>query len=279
MDTKEVVRRLRMDGWCVLQSIVPDLEVADLRNAVTEQEKLQRAEWEAVRTGIQTAGQQLPPAGVGHAQALVNYIPQLAGYLADARIVAAAETIFGPYIRISSVSGLVNFPGNERGYWHADWPFNQMLASCIAAPYPDLAMQLSGILMLTDFSAETGGTLIIPGSHRAPDNPTMSNGVARYARYPTEMQVCGAAGSFLYYDSRLWHAVAPNLSSAPRVAVTVRYGPWWLNLEVRRRGSLDFQRVAARSGGKDNSVPLIPKAVFESLPQHAQSLFMHWIEE
>jgi hypothetical protein len=279
METTEVVRRLTMDGWCVLPTIVPERELPGLRAAVIEQEVLQRAEWQAVRAGFKTARQQLPPDGVGHAQALVNYIPELAAYVADARIVAPTEAIFGPYVKVSSVSGLVNFPGNERGYWHADWPFNQSLASCVAAPYPDVTMHLSGILMLTEFSAETGGTLIVPGSHRAPDNPTINNGVDRYARYPTEMNVTGAAGGMLLYDSRLWHAVAPNLTANPRVAVTVRYGPWWLNLEVRRRGSPDFQRVAARSGGKDNSVPLIPRGVFESFPEHAKPLFMHWIEE
>ena len=278
METEEIVRRLRMDGWCVLPGIVPDNEVPTLRAAVIDEEVRQRAEWLAVRAGFVAAGQQLPPDGVGHAQALVNYIPALAAYLADARIVAAAEAIFGPHIKISSVAGLVNFPRNERGYWHADWPFNQSLASCVAAPYPDVTMHLSGILMLTEFSRETGGTLIVPGSHRAPDNPTTNNGVDRYARYPTEMQVTGAPGSMLFYDSRLWHAVAANLTANPRVAVTVRYGPWWINLEVRRKGSLDFQRVAARTGGKDNSVPLIPKPVFEKFPEHAKPLFMHWIE-
>jgi hypothetical protein len=279
METTEVVRRLRMDGWCVLPMIVPERELHSLCAAVVEQEVLQRAEWHALRAGYEAAGRRLPPSGVGHAQAIVNYIPELPAYLADARIVAAAEALFGPYIRVSSVSGLVNFPGNERGYWHADWPFNQSLASCVAAPYPDVAMQLSGILMLTEFTPETGGTLIVPGSHRSSDNPTTDNGIDRYGRYPTEMHVTGAAGSMLIYDSRLWHAVAPNLTASPRVAVTVRYGPWWLNLEVRRPGSLDFQRVAARSAGKDNSVPLIPRGVFESFPEHAKPLFMHWIEE
>jgi hypothetical protein len=267
-----------MDGWCVLPAIVPDRDLPELRAAVVEQEQLQRAEWLAVRAGFKAVGQQLPPDGVGHAQALVNYVPQLAAYLADARIVAAAEAILGPYLKISSVAGLINFPGNERGYWHADWPFNQSLATCVRAPYPDVAMHLSGILMLTEFSPQTGGTLIVPGSHRASDNPTMDNGVDRYAPYPTEIQVSRAAGSMLFYDSRLWHAVATNRSANPRVAATVRYGPWWINLEVRREGSLDFERVAARSSGKHNSVPLIPRGVFDALPEHAKPLLMHWIE-
>src|SRR5215470_14509099 len=112
METDEVVRRLRMDGWCVLPGIVPDSEVPGLCTAVMDEEVRQRAEWLAVRAGFAAAGQQLPPDGVGHAQALVNYIPALAAYLADARIVAAAEAIFGPYVKVSSVAGLVNFPGN-----------------------------------------------------------------------------------------------------------------------------------------------------------------------
>jgi hypothetical protein len=108
METIEVVRRLRMDGWCVLPNIVPNRELLGLRAAVIEQEVLQRAEWQAVRAGFMAAGQQLPPDGVGHAQALVNYVPELAAYLADARIVVAAEAIFGPYVKVSSVAGQGN---------------------------------------------------------------------------------------------------------------------------------------------------------------------------
>lgn len=88
-------------------------------------------------------------------------------------------------------------------------------------------MHLSTIWMLTPFGTDNGGTFVVPGSHRAGCNPAAGNmtTVDQDAPYPTEMQVTGDAGSVMVYDSRLWHAVAPNRADQPRVALSVRYGP------------------------------------------------------
>ncbi|GLQ51893.1 phytanoyl-CoA dioxygenase family protein [Dyella flava] len=267
------------EGWCVLPNLISRTTTDLLAKAVIDQEISQRHEWSAMVKKFNASGQQRPPSGVGHAQALINYIPELAQYATDARIIELVESIIGPSVRVSSISGLVNYPGNERGYWHSDWPFNQSLATYMRAPYADVAMQVSGILMLTPFSPESGGTWIVPGSHRSPTNPSNDNGVDRFAPQPGEMQVTGAAGSLLLYDSRLWHAVATNFTDAPRVAVAIRYAPWWLNLEVRRKGSPDFHRIAEQAGGKDNSVPLIPKSVFQQFHEDARPYFMHWLDQ
>ena len=125
---------------------------------------------------------------------LISTIPEVTSYLADKRIMAAAGAIFGKYFRVSTVGGLVNWPGTERGYWHSDWPYNQTVESHIPAPYPDTMMHLSSLWMLTSFSAENGGTLIVPGSHRSPNNPSGENGVDRNAPHPEEINITGRLG-------------------------------------------------------------------------------------
>jgi len=57
-------------------------------------------------------------------------------------------------------------------------------------------------------------------------------GGARSDPYSTEINAAGTASSVLVFDSRLWHAIAPNRGAEPRVGVVIRYAPWWLNLEV-----------------------------------------------
>jgi len=278
LTVSETVKRIKNEGWCVIPAVIPMADLEPLYQAVVQQEIAQREEWQAVSAGFAGAGQQQPPRGVGHAQALVNYIPELSGFIASPQIVKPVEALLGPFLRVSSVSGLVNFPGNERGYWHADWPFNQTLATYMPAPYPDVVAQISGIFMFSEFSSETGGTWVVPGSHRETDNPTSNNRIDRLVPHKAEVQVSGTAGSLLLYDSRLWHAVASNRSDTPRVAVTIRYAPWWFNLTVRRKGSPEFQRMVVQAKGKDNSVPLIPKSVFDSFCDDAKPLFMHWLE-
>lgn len=279
-DAEDSARQLRDAGWCVLSDLIPDQQVDLLCQAVLQQEAEQRREWQDVLARYSDSGRPLPPRGVGHAQAMVNHAPLLASVCASPRIMEPVSSILGQGVRVASTSGLVNFPGNERGYWHADWPYNQNLATCVRPPYGDMAMQLSAILMLTEFSPHTGATWILPGSHRLPDNPTSSDSAADRARPRSgAIQACGAPGSMLLYDSRLWHAAGANHDQRPRLAVTIRYAPWWLNLEVRRQGSPDFQRLAACSGGKNNSVPTIPRRIFEMFDEAAKPLFMHWLDQ
>lgn len=255
---------LRMDGWCVLDGVIPDDRVAAIREECT-----------AV-----VARHRNPdaPQSIGHVSGYINWDQSLAPYLADDRVLLLVNAMLGHDPRISFTSATINEPGNDRGAWHADWPFNQRNAGHIPVPYPDAVMHLTTIWMLSPFSKENGGTLVVPGSHRCSNNPTGSNGVPEIEPYPTETHACGRPGSVLIMDSRLWHAAAPNLSLEARVAVVVRYAPWWLNLEILRPTSGDRLRMVDAPGKGENSVPSLPMDVFERLPSAVQPLLSHWME-
>ena len=260
MDLDKALHHLRMDGWTVLENVIAADQIESVRT----------------RTAQTLANHHNPaaPKAIGHLPGYINYDPAFATYLADTAIIDLVEAVFGPNPRISFTTGTINYPGNERGGWHADWPFNQTTAGHIPAPYPDAVFHLTTIWMLADFTQQNGGTLLVPGSHRSTSNPTGANGVDPLAPYPTETQATGPAGSVLVMDSRLWHATAPNQSSDPRVAVVVRYAPWWLDTQILMPRSPTRQRLADQPGKKENNVPLsrrryspnFPKASNRSLP-------------
>ena len=77
-------------------------------------------------------------------------------------------------------------------------------------------------------------------------------------------------------DSRLWHAISPNQSAQSRVALPIRFAPWWLNLDSLRPGSDERQRLTA-GGLAENTVPLVPERVFANLPAEVKPLFRHWV--
>ena len=278
MKNEEVLRRLAEDGYCMLKGAIPDDKIDGVRQTILEEEASQREEREAFLAETRAHGHRVSVSGVGGVKGLVSTIPEVTSYLADKRIMAAAESLFGPYFRVSTVGGLVNWPGTERGYWHSDWPYNQTVESHIPAPYPDAVMHLSSLWMLTSFSAENGGTLIVPGSHRSPNNPSGENGVDRDAVHPEEINVTGGPGDVVFYDSRLWHSVAENKSDQPRVAMSVRYAPWWLNLNVQREGHPDHIRIVVETKGKDSVNPTITREVHDAIPTEAKPLFAHWVE-
>jgi len=257
--------RMKLDGWCVVDGVIPPAVV------------------EAVRAGVlaATAQHRNPnaPAHIGHLSGVINYDQSVAPYLADKRLLGVIEGVLGPHVRISFTTATINEPGNARGDWHADWPFNQRNAGRMPAPYADLPMHITTIWMLSPFRAATGGTLVVSGSHHMPNNPTGGYGIDVLEQYPTEVNATGNAGDVLVMDSRLWHATAPNLSADPRVAVVIRYAPWWLDLSVLRPGSATRERLTQATGRSDNQVPLLPAAVYAELPASAQALFAHWVAD
>jgi len=255
--------RMKLDGWCVVKNVIPTGEVAAVREG----------------TVAATAAHRNPdaPKNIGHLSGVINHDQSIAPYLVDARLLAVIEGVLGPHVRVSFTTATINEPGNARGGWHADWPYNQRNAGCMPAPYPDVPMHITTIWMLVDFSMETGGTLVVSGSHRMANNPTGGYGVGELESYPTEVNATGQAGDVLVMDSRLWHATAPNITNNPRVATVVRYAPWWLDLSVLMPDSPTRDRLMQATGKKENQVPAMPSSVFAKLPEATKPLFAHWV--
>jgi ectoine hydroxylase-related dioxygenase (phytanoyl-CoA dioxygenase family) len=267
MTIEEILLHLKLDGWCVIEGVIPPNKVGAVQESVLA---TATAESRTQRSNI---------GGVASAKGLITLNQSFAPYLADKQLLGITDALFGPHVRISYTTAIVNYPGNDRGDWHSDWPFNQNNAGHIPAPYPDAVMHLTTLWMLSPFSSETGGTLVVPGSHRSDNNPSGDNGVDPNSPYPTEMQATGEAGDVLIFDSRLWHSVAPNHSDKPRVGMAIRWAPWWLNLDVLMPGSDERARMVDETGGRENSVRPVSPQVYSALPEEVKPLFRHWVRE
>jgi ectoine hydroxylase-related dioxygenase (phytanoyl-CoA dioxygenase family) len=71
--------------------------------------------------------------------------------------------------------------------------------------------------MIDAFTAENGGTRVVPGTHRFRHPPPISL-AQPLAHHPDERLVTGAAGSVLILNGHLWHSGRRNDSSAGRRA-------------------------------------------------------------
>jgi ectoine hydroxylase-related dioxygenase (phytanoyl-CoA dioxygenase family) len=173
-------------------------------------------------------------------------------------------------------TGIVNGSGIPRGALHSDWPYNQKSAAHVPAPYPDAVMHIVTMWMLNDFTAENGGTIVVPRSHKQACHPIDE---AAMRPWPGETQLTGKAGTVAAFDARLWHAVAGNRTNADRVAVLVRYAPWWLNLDTLRPGTADHRDIVELNEGKDSVVPPLSREQFERLPDAAQRLLRYSVSQ
>ena len=120
MSLDQAVQHLKIDGWYVMEGIIPENEVDAVRESV-EQSTLVHRNPNA-------------PGGIGHVPGFIRYDQSIAPYLADQRMLTLVEALLGPHVRVSFTTGTINYPGNERGGWHGDWPFNQNNAGHVSCP-------------------------------------------------------------------------------------------------------------------------------------------------
>ena len=266
-DTENIVRQalmhLDLQGWYVLEDVIPADRVGEICQHVEET--------------VSRHGTGKNIQGLGSRKGLLAFDQSFAPYLADPRILGVTEALFGSHYRISFTTAHISYPGNQRGKLHADWPFNQHNAGHIPAPYPDAVQHLTTLWMLSPFTEETGATIIVPGSHRYPNNPTGDIGVETMAAFPSEIRATGDAGSVLLFDSRLWHATASNESDGRRISMIVRYIPWWLDTRVLMPGTRARRAMVDEPGLPENEIPPVKPDVYDRLPETVKPLYRHWV--
>ena len=90
-----------------------------------------------------------------------------------------------------------------------DWPHDlyQGTNGAMRQPFPDVAMCISMVWYMIETTPDTGGTWVVPGSHRDTRNPRGPyDGYTVSAPIAEEMQVVAPAGSVYIADSRIWCA-------------------------------------------------------------------------
>ena len=279
MSVSSILGCLKRDGFYVVDGVIPSSDVGRVRDDVVAAQKRGHDASEAAKQATRAKGHRIGAEGVASMRQVINETQSFAPYVASRKLMDVVDALFGPYARVSCTDCVINYPGNERGYWHSDWPYNATNASHIPTPYPDALLHLSSIWMLTDFNDQNGGTFVVPGSHRSDNNPSagLMDDIDRDAPYPSEMQVKGSAGSVLIYDSRLWHSVAGNVSDEARVALIIRYAPWWLNLNPSHIGKPEHEMMVVETGGKNYESQPLKRDVYESLPEDVKPLYRHWV--
>ena len=256
---------LRVQGFCVIERVIPEDQVDAVRHSVhrgrellqkdREAELARRLEVERSRNpGYEPPGERPPrPPRQPHAELCdIARNETFAEYLAEPRVLRVVKTMLDTHVRILQTeveksSKPAEQPVSQeqlrKRTWHSDWPHDLTAygpsseepwkhCGAVAQPFPDVCMALSTVWYLgpQDVTPFNGGTWIVPGSHKDPRNPQgPDDGINLYAPIPGEFQVSAPAGSVFMQDTRVWHCSALNQSEHERTAVVCRYGPWWMS--------------------------------------------------
>lgn len=119
--------------------------------------------------------------------------------------------MLGPWVILNLQNAIINRP-NERHHqsqWHRDLPYQEWV---ISRP-----LAIGALFAIDQFSAETGGTIVVPASHRQEKLPS-----AQYLRRHTK-QIVAQPGSVLLFDAMVFHRSGENTSERVRRGVNHLY--------------------------------------------------------
>lgn len=148
------------------------------------------------------------------------------------RILALLEALLMPNYLLSQLQAIRIGPGEDSQFLHYD-------DGMYPVARPRAALSAAAIWAISDFTADNGATVVIPGSHRWDD-----------ARIPSDddehVSVVMPAGSAVFFLGTLWHGGGANhTADQRRLAVTAQYCQPWLR--PQEAFTLSTPQVTARA--------------------------------
>jgi ectoine hydroxylase-related dioxygenase (phytanoyl-CoA dioxygenase family) len=145
----------------------------------------------------------------------------------DERVLALLDPLLAPGYLLTASQAINIHPGEVAQPIHYDDTFYPV-------PRPRRSISISTIVAVDAFTAENGGTEVIPGSHRWSDAQITGAYATRSAAMPTppelERQLVPMtvpAGACIVFHGTLLHRGGANRSTAPRLAFSNQYcEPW-----------------------------------------------------
>ncbi|MGE0153440.1 MAG: phytanoyl-CoA dioxygenase family protein [Reyranellaceae bacterium] len=157
-------------------------------------------------------------------------------------VVALAEAYLDDQIQLSVASTITSYPGQTAQVLHRDDGYYPL-------PRPRPPLSLNCLWAIDPFTAESGGTLVVPGSHTSPseERPTQA---------PVSVEM--PPGSAVLYDASLFHGGGANVGGDRRAAVSAVYCRAWLRQQ-------------------ENQYLCVPPHIAKTIPRTLQRLIGYWV--
>jgi ectoine hydroxylase-related dioxygenase (phytanoyl-CoA dioxygenase family) len=199
-DAARIAERIRLAGYAVVPGGFSSAEVADFGTRL-EQVMARQVEEFGGADRLASIGDALT------ARCPIVYDDAFVALAAHATVLAICRELLGDYIVLMQQNGVIN-PSGERHTqvaYHRDLPYQHFTSS--------RPLAISALFCIDPFTAETGATTMIPGSHRMEQFP--SETVAA----ELDTQVSADPGSFIVFDAMVFHRAGQNRSGRLRRAV------------------------------------------------------------
>jgi ectoine hydroxylase-related dioxygenase (phytanoyl-CoA dioxygenase family) len=195
-----LAERIRLAGYAVVAGGFSGAEVADLGRRL-EQVMARQVDEFGGADRLASIGDALT------ARCPLAYDEAFLALAAHAAVLAVCRELLGEYVILMQQNGVLNPSGQRHPQvaYHRDLPYQHFVSS--------RPLAVSALFCIDPFTIETGATTMIPGSHRMQQFP--SDAVAAELDTP----VSAEPGSFIVFDSMVFHRAGENRSGRPRRAV------------------------------------------------------------
>jgi ectoine hydroxylase-related dioxygenase (phytanoyl-CoA dioxygenase family) len=201
--TDEHKRVFEQDGCCIIENVLTQKEVTDIKLRVTE---LARIEEEAGTAHFYAEGK-----SAQRVWNLINKDTLFQKLISKPLILECMDWLFErdtPHQKyyLSSFQAHILNPGVSKMKLHIDTP--------VPEPLPEWIIKANTIWVLDEFNGENGATEYIPGSHKWKHKPRAED------QSRDDLTIANApVGSVLLTHGALWHRGGANMSNSSRLAL------------------------------------------------------------
>jgi ectoine hydroxylase-related dioxygenase (phytanoyl-CoA dioxygenase family) len=199
--TDLLVEEVREIGYAVLPGVLDEGELTEARERIDATYDRQVEEFGGV-----DRLEQINDADI--VRCPLEYDDYFVEMAANRSVQEVVTRLLGDYVVLMAQNAIINRPSDDEYFqhaWHRDLQYRHFTSS--------RPLGISALYCIDDFSAATGGTHLLPASHRSEGFPTPEfierHGVIAEAE----------PGSVLLFDSMIFHRAGDNSSGRIRRAV------------------------------------------------------------
>ena len=199
-DAARIAERIRLTGYAAVPGGFSSAEVADV-GARLDQVMARQVEEFGGADRLASIGDALT------ARCPLVYDEAFVALAAHETVLAICRELIGDYVILMQQNGVINPSGQRHTQvaYHRDLPYQHFVSS--------RPLAVSALFCIDPFTVETGATTVIPGSHRMEQFPSES------VAAELDTAVIADAGSFIVFDSMMFHRAGDNRSGRLRRAV------------------------------------------------------------
>ena len=197
------IEEIKNDGFAIIQNVLTSKELDNYREKIDYVYSQQEKEFGLDRMNALNEKNmcRMP----------LKYDDYFINIATNQTVLEIVEKFLGKFYILNLQNAIINTPHEEhhQSSWHRDLPYQNYV---ISNP-----LSINALFCIDDFSVETGGTIVVPYTHKTEILPS--------DRYIEKHAVTAEAkaGSVIIFDSMLFHKAGYNSSNIIRRAVNHQY--------------------------------------------------------